>query len=156
MNAEERVKELKLELPPAPSPMATYRPSVRVGDILYVSGTGPFRHDGSVVQGKVGVDLNPEQAYEAARLVGLNVLSTLRAALGSLDKVVRIVKVLGFVNATPDFQEQPRVINGFSDLMVEVFGEEAGKGGRSAVGMGSLPMNIPVEVEAIFEVTDSE
>ena len=156
MNAEERVKELKLELPPAPSPMATYRPSVRVGDLLYVSGTGPFRHDGSVVQGKVGVDLNPEQAYEAARLVGLNVLSTLRAALGSLDKVVRIVKVLGFVNATPDFEEQPRVINGFSDLMVEVFGEEIGKGGRSAVGMGSLPMNIPVEVEAIFEVTDSE
>ncbi len=154
MNAEERVKELKLELPPAPSPMATYRPSVRVGDILYVSGTGPFRHDGSVIKGKVGVDLTVEEAYEAARLVGLNVLSTMRAALGSLDKVVRIVKVLGFVNATPDFEEQPQVINGFSDLMVEVFGEETGKGGRSAVGMGSLPQNIPVEVEAIFEVTD--
>ena len=154
MSAEERVQKLKLELPSAPSPMATYRPSVRVGDILYVSGTGPFRHDGSVIKGKVGVDLGVEQAYEAARLVGLNVLSTLRAALGSLDKVVRIVKVLGFVNATLDFEEQPRVINGFSDLMVEVFGEETGKGGRSAVGMGSLPQNIPVEVEAIFQVTD--
>ena len=154
MSAEERVQKLKLELPSAPSPMATYRPSVRVGDILYVSGTGPFRHDGSVIKGKVGVDLGVEQAYEAARLVGLNVLSTLRAALGSLDKVVKIVKVLGFVNATPDFEEQPRVINGFSDLMVEVFGEETGKGGRSAVGMGSLPQNIPVEVEAIFQVTD--
>ncbi len=154
MSAEERIQELRLQLPPAPSPMATYRPSVRVGDILYVSGTGPFRHDGSVIKGKVGVDLDVKQAYEAARLVGLNVLSTLRAALGSLDKVVRIVKVLGFVNATLDFEEQPRVINGFSDLMVEVFGEETGKGGRSAVGMGSLPQNIPVEVEAIFEVTD--
>lgn len=154
MSAEERVQKLKLELPSAPSPMATYRSSVRVGDILYVSGTGPFRHDGSVIKGKVGVDLGVEQAYEAARLVGLNVLSTLRAALGSLDKVVKIVKVLGFVNATPDFEEQPRVINGFSDLMVEVFGEETGKGGRSAVGMGSLPQNIPVEVEAIFQVTD--
>ena len=154
MSAEERIQELRLQLPPAPSPMATYRPSVRVGDILYVSGTGPFRHDGSVIKGKVGVDLDVKQAYEAARLVGLNVLSTLRAALGSLDKVVRIVKVLGFVNATLDFEEQPRVINGFSDVMVEVFGEETGKGGRSAVGMGSLPQNIPVEVEAIFEVTD--
>lgn len=154
MNPEERLEELKLELPPAPSPMATYRPSVRVGNILYVSGTGPFRHDGSVIQGKVGVDLNLEEAYEAARLVGLNVLSTIRSALGSLDKVVRIVKVLGFVNAPTDFEEQPQVINGFSDLMVEVFGEETGKGGRSAVGMGSLPQNIPVEVEAIFEVTD--
>lgn len=154
MSAEERIQKLRLQLPPAPSPMATYRPSVRVGDILYVSGTGPFRHDGSVIKGKVGVDLDVKQAYEAARLVGLNVLSTLRAALGSLDKVVRIVKVLGFVNATLDFEEQPRVINGFSDLMVEVFGEETGKGGRSAVGMGSLPQNIPVEVEAIFEVTD--
>ena len=107
-----------------------------------------------MIKGKVGVDLTVEEAYEAARLVGLNVLSTMRAALGSLDKVVRIVKVLGFVNATPDFEEQPQVINGFSDLMVEVFGEETGKGGRSAVGMGSLPQNIPVEVEAIFEVTD--
>jgi enamine deaminase RidA (YjgF/YER057c/UK114 family) len=134
--------------------MATYRSSVRVGNILYVSGTGPFRGDGTVIKGKVGVDLNTEEARLAARVVGLNVLSTVRSALGSLDKVVRIVKVLGMVNATLDFEEQPQVINGFSDLMVEVFGEESGKGGRSAVGMGSLPQNIPVEIEAIFEVGD--
>ena len=154
MSAEARLTELGIELPPPPSPMATYRSSVRVGNILYVSGTGPFRGDGTVIKGKVGVDLNTEEARLAARVVGLNVLSTVRSALGSLDKVVRIVKVLGMVNATLDFEEQPQVINGFSDLMVEVFGEESGKGGRSAVGMGSLPQNIPVEIEAIFEVGD--
>ena len=150
--AEKRLRELAIELPPPPKPVAVYVPAVRVGDTLYASGHGPRRLDGTSVQGKVGQDLTLEQGYEAARIVGLNVLSSVRNTLGSLDKVVRLVKVLGMVNCTPDFAQQPQVINGFSELMVQVFGEEAGKGARSAVGMNALPSNIAVEIEAIFEV----
>jgi enamine deaminase RidA (YjgF/YER057c/UK114 family) len=150
---EERLKELKIELPPPPKPVATYTPAVLVGNLLFVSGHGPAnKPDGSRYQGKVGSDLDVAQGAEAARSVGLNVLSTVRATLGSLDRVVRVVKVLGMVNATSDFTRHPQVINGFSDLMVAIFGDPAGKAARSAVGMASLPSNIPVEIEAIFEV----
>ena len=151
MTAEQRLEELNIQLPDAPQPVAIYRPAVQVGNLLFVSGHGPNRADGTQITGKVGVELTSEEAKEAARVTGLCILSTVRNALGSLDRVVRVVKVLGMVNATPDFGEQPQVINGFSELMMEVFGDP-GKGARSAVGMGSLPGNIPVEVEAIFEV----
>jgi enamine deaminase RidA (YjgF/YER057c/UK114 family) len=150
---EARIQELHLTLPPAPKPMAKYRTAVQVGNLLYVSGHGPAKLDErSPVAGRVGADLSLEQGKESARLVGLNILSTVRNALGSLDRVRRLVKTLGMVNCTADFKEQPQVINGFSELMAEVFGEEAGVGARSAVGMGSLPSNIPVEIECIFEV----
>lgn len=151
MKAEQRLEELNIQLPDAPQPVAIYRPAVQVGNLLFVSGHGPNRADGTQITGKVGVELTIEEAQEAARVTGLCILSTVRNTLGSLDRVVRVVKVLGMVNATPDFGEQPQVINGFSELMMEVFGDP-GKGARSAVGMGSLPGNIPVEVEAIFEV----
>jgi enamine deaminase RidA (YjgF/YER057c/UK114 family) len=150
---EARLQELKITLPPAPKPVAKYKPAVQVGNVLYVSGHGPAKVDGkSPVVGRVGSDLTLEQGKEAARLVGLAILSTVRNTLGSLDRVRRLVKTLGMVNATPDFADQPQVINGFSELMAEVFGEDAGVGARSAVGMGSLPGNIPVEIECIFEV----
>ena len=151
MKAEQRLEELNIQLPDAPQPVAIYRPAVQVGNLLFVSGHGPNRADGTQITGKVGVELTTEEGKEAARVTGLCILSTVRNTLGSLDRVVRVVKVLGMVNATPDFGEQPQVINGFSELMMEVFGDP-GKGARSAVGMGSLPGNIPVEVEAIFEV----
>lgn len=153
--AEQRLADLGLGLPPVPTPVATYVPSVRSGSMLYVSGSGPgVGPDGQPVRGKVGRDLTLEEGNAAARLCGLRILANVRHSLGSLDKVERVVKVLGMVNATEDFGQQPQVVNGFSDLMVEVFGEERGKGARSAVGMGSLPSGIPVEVEAIFEVRD--
>ncbi|MFN0051685.1 MAG: RidA family protein [Planctomycetales bacterium] len=153
MSAEARIAQLQLILPPPPKPVATYVPCVRHHDLVYVSGHGPLRPDKTLVCGRVGSELTEEQGKEAARVVGLAVLASLRNYLGSLDRVVRLIKVLGMVNATPDFPNHPAVINGFSDLMVEVFGE-AGKGARSAVGMGSLPNNIAVEVEAIFEIRD--
>ena len=153
MGAEARVAELKLELPPAPKPVATYVTAVRHGDLLYVSGHGPLRTDGTLHTGRLGADLAVPAGADAARQTGLAILATLRHHLGSLDKVVRLVKVLGMVNCTPEFHEQPKVINGFSDLMVEVFGE-SGKGARSAVGMGGLPSGMAVEVEAIFQVKD--
>src|SRR4051794_18903625 len=153
MGADARLAELKLELPPAPKPVATYVTAVRHGDLLYVSGHGPLRRDGTLIVGKVGADTDVAGGHAAARQTGLAILATLRSHLGSLDKVVRLVKVLGMVNSTPEFGDQPLVINGFSDLMVEVFGE-AGKGARSAVGMGALPRGIAVEIEAIFQVKD--
>jgi enamine deaminase RidA (YjgF/YER057c/UK114 family) len=149
---EKRIEELHLTLPPPPKPVAKYKPAVRLGNVLYVSGHGPLKPDGKMISGRVGADLTLEQGQEAARVVGLAILSTVRNTLGSLDKVKRLVKTLGMVNATPDFKDQPLVINGFSELMAEVFGDDAGVGARSAVGMGSLPGNIPVEVECIFEV----
>jgi enamine deaminase RidA (YjgF/YER057c/UK114 family) len=121
--------------------------------MLYVSGHGPLKPDGKLISGRVGQDLTAEQGKEAARVTGLAILSTVRNTLGSLDNIKRLVKTLGMVNCTADFKDQPLVINGFSELMAEVFGEEAGVGARSAVGMGSLPANIAVEVECIFEVT---
>ena len=148
MSAEARLVELGLELPPAPKPGGTYSPAVQVGPVLYISGHGPLRPDKSLITGKVGADLTEEQGRQAARQVGLTILATLRRELGSLDRVERWVKVLGMVNAAPDFDRHPQVINGFSDLMVELYGE-AGRAARSAVGMGSLPSNIAVEIEAV-------
>jgi enamine deaminase RidA (YjgF/YER057c/UK114 family) len=129
--------------------MATYATAVLHGDLLFVSGTGPLRPDGTYVAGRLGADMDVAQGQAAARLVALAMLATVRAQIGSLDRVARIVKVLGFVHATPEFTDHPKVMNGFSDLMVEIFGE-AGLGARSAVGAPSLPAGIPVEVEAIF------
>jgi enamine deaminase RidA (YjgF/YER057c/UK114 family) len=150
---EARLKELGLTLPPPPKPMAKYKPAVLAGGLLYVSGHGPAKvSDTTPMGGRVGAELSTQQGKECARAVGLNILSTVRNTLGSLDKVKRLVKTLGMVNCTPDYKDQPQVINGFSELMAEVFGEEAGIGARSAVGMGSLPANIPVEIECIFEV----
>ncbi len=151
---EARLKELHLTLPPAPKPMAKYKPALLVGNMLYVSGHGPAKiTDKTPLQGKIGSELTLEQGKECARAVGLNILSTVRATLGSLDKVKRLIKTLGMVNCTSDYKDQPQVINGFSELMAEVFGEDAGVSARSAVGMGSLPNNIPVEIECQFEVT---
>jgi enamine deaminase RidA (YjgF/YER057c/UK114 family) len=150
---ETRLQELHLTLPPPPKAMAKYKTAVLAGNMLYVSGHGPAKvSDRTPVQGRVGADLTTEQGKECARAVGLNILSTVRQTLGSLDKVKRLIKTLGMVNCTADFKEQPQVINGFSELMAEIFGEDAGVGARSAVGMGSLPANIPVEIECIFEV----
>lgn len=153
MGAEARLAELKLTLPPAPKPVATYVTAVQHGDLLYVSGHGPLRPDGSMHTGKLGADLDVAAGVAAAKQTGLAIMATVKHHLGSLDKVQRLVKVLGMVNSTPDFGEQPKVINGFSDLMVDVFGE-AGKGARSAVGMVALPGGIAVEIEAIFQVRD--
>src|SRR5438067_548613 len=153
MGADARLAELNLTLPPAPKPVATYLTAVRHGDILYVSGHGPLRPDGTMHTGRVGEDVDLAGGQAAARQTGLAILATVRSHLGTLDKVVRLVKVLGMVNCAPEFGEQPKVINGFSDLMVEVFGDP-GKGARSAVGMGALPGGIAVEIEAIFQVRD--
>jgi enamine deaminase RidA (YjgF/YER057c/UK114 family) len=152
MGAEARLRQLGIELPAAPAPMANYVTAVRSGSLLFLSGHGPLR-DGQVTHaGKVGRDLTVEQGQEAARLTGLNLLASARRALGSLDRVRRVVKVLGMVNCGDDFTDHPRVINGCSDLMVEVFGD-AGRHARSAVGMGSLPLGIAVEIEMILEVS---
>jgi enamine deaminase RidA (YjgF/YER057c/UK114 family) len=148
MTAEARVSELKLELPPPPQPIGNYVPYRIGGGLLFLSGVGPRRADGSSVTGKVGAAIDIEAAYLAARLCGLNLLTNMRAALGSLDRVDTILKVLGMVNAVPDFTQHPKVINGCTDLFVEVFGD-AGRPARSAVGMGSLPMDISVEIEAV-------
>jgi enamine deaminase RidA (YjgF/YER057c/UK114 family) len=149
---EARIQELHLTLPTPPKPMAKYKPAVLAGNMLYVSGHGPLKPDGKFIEGRVGDKLSTEQGKEAARVTGLAILSTVRNTLGSLDKVKRLVKTLGMVNCTADYKDQPLVVNGFSELMAEVFGDDAGVGARSAVGMGSLPSNIAVEVECIFEV----
>lgn len=149
---EERLVKNKIKLPAVSKPTNTLVNAVRVGDMLYVSGTGPLKEDGKPWTGRLGQDMEVKEGKEVARDVGLRVLAVVKAEVGSLDKVVRVVKTLGMVNATPDFKSHPQVINGFSDLMVEVFGEQAGKGARSAVGMSSLPGGIAVEVEAIFQV----
>lgn len=153
MSAETRIAELNLEFPEAPKPGGNYTPVVEVGGMAYVSGHGPLLPDGSMITGRVGADLTEEEGKQAARQVGLAILASLREHLGSLDRIERVVKVLGMVNAAPDFGSHPNVINGFSDLMVEVFGE-AGRGARSAVGMGSLPGNIAVEIEVILKLRD--
>lgn len=151
MSAEQKVKDLGLVLPPTPKPVGTYVGGVRSGNLLFMSGIGPRQADGSLMKGKLGATMSVEQGYQAARLVGLNMLANIRGQLGSLDKVKHVVKVLGMVNATPDFEDPPKVINGFSDLFVEVFGE-AGRGARSAVGMATLPFQMAVEVEMVLEV----
>ena len=152
MSAEARLQELQLELPPAPKPMGVYKPIVTAGGLAYVSGHGPLRADGSLIAGRVGDDLSLEEGKAAARQAGLAILATLRANLGSLDRVKRVIKVLGMVNSTADFAEHPKVINGCSELFAEIWGADDGVGARSAVGMGSLPGNIAVEIEAIFEL----
>jgi enamine deaminase RidA (YjgF/YER057c/UK114 family) len=152
MAAEARLKELNLTLPQPAKPVANYVGAVRVGNLLFVSGHGPIRDGRATLRGKLGKDLSVEQGYQAAREVGLNLLATVRNTLGSLDKVKRVVKVLGMVSSAEGFGDQPKVINGFSDLMVEVFGEAIGKHARSAVGMAELPMGIPVEIEMVLEV----
>jgi enamine deaminase RidA (YjgF/YER057c/UK114 family) len=152
MTPEDKVKELKLELPPPPKPAGVYKPVVVVGNMAYVSGHGPLKSDGTMMTGRVGSEVDQQAGYNAARQVGLTILTTLRTQLGSLNRVKRLVKTLGMVNAGADFKNHPAVINGYSDLMREVFGEDHGVGARSAVGMGSLPGNISVEIEAIFEL----
>ncbi len=150
---EARLSRLGIELPPAPQPVATYVPAVIVGNMLYVAGHTPRRPDGSPgYQGKVGEDFTIEEGYEAARVAGVNILSTVRNTLGTLDRVVRLVRTFGMVNAVPDFGQHPQVINGCSDLLAEVFGPDAGKGTRAAVGMGSLPFGMAVEVETFWEI----
>lgn len=148
---DKKLKELGITLSEPSKPMANYVKAVRTGNLLYLAGHGPTRADGSNITGKVGADLTTEQGYEAAKQTGISILSTLKGELGDLNKVKRIVKVLGMVNCTDSFVDQPKVINGFSDLMVAVFGEK-GKHARSAVGMNSLPSNIAVEIEIIVEV----
>ena len=152
MSPDEKLKQLNLELPPAPKPAGVYKPLLVVGNMAYVSGHGPLKPDGTMMKGRVGQDVDQQGGYAAARQTGLAVVATLRAGLGSLDRVQRLVKTLGMVNAAPDFENHPAVINGFSDLFAELFGPEYGVGARSAVGMGSLPMNITVEIEAQFEL----
>jgi enamine deaminase RidA (YjgF/YER057c/UK114 family) len=152
VRAEKRLKELNIDLGAVSAPVANYVNAVRTGNLLYLAGKGPRPGaDGRRPKGKVGRDYTVEQAYQHARSVGLDLLAVMRSELGSLDKVKRVVKVLGMVNAAPEFEDHPKVINGCSDLFVQVLGEK-GKHARSAVGMGSLPMGIPVEIEVIVEV----
>lgn len=152
MAIEQRLKELGIDLPPMPKPAGNYVHWVLTGNLLFLAGKGPGPNpDGSAPRGKVGRDYTVEEGYAFARTVGLSLIATMKDALGDLDRVRQIVKVLGMVNADPEFGEQPKVINGCSDLFVEVFGDK-GRHARSAVGMGSLPFGIPVEIEAIVEV----
>lgn len=152
MSIEDRLKTLGIELPAPPEPAGNYVGAVTIsGRLVYLAGHGPRTPDGGYLSGKVPSEVSVEEAYRAARLVGINMLATLKAEIGALDRVRRFVKVLGMVNAEPDFKEHPKVMNGFSDLMVDVFGEQ-GRCARSAVGMGSLPFQIPVEIEAIVEL----
>jgi enamine deaminase RidA (YjgF/YER057c/UK114 family) len=149
---EENFKALGLDLPPAPTPMGVYKPGLRVDHFYYVSGHGPVLNDGSLIVGRVGDAMDMEEGKSAAQQVGLTILSTLKSQLGSLNKIKRVIKVLGMVNCTADFERHPYVINGCSELFAKVWGEENGIGVRSAVGMGTLPGNIPVEIEVIFEL----
>lgn len=150
-NPESQIVALNLVLPPAPKPVGVYKPVLIIDKILYVSGQGPMRADGTLITGRLGENMSMEDGKLAARQVGLTMLSTIRNQIGDLNKIKRLIKVIGMVNSTPDFGQHPAVINGFSELMAEVFGQDAGIGVRSAVGM-FLPMNIAVEIEASFEL----
>jgi enamine deaminase RidA (YjgF/YER057c/UK114 family) len=152
MSSNAKIQELGLVLPPAPKPMGVYRPVVVSGNIIYVSGHGPLQADGTLITGRVGETLDLAAGYQAARVTGLAVLASLQQELGTLDRIGRIVKTLGMVNSASTFLEHPKVINGFSELMADVFGRDRGIGARSAVGLPVLPGNIAVEVEAIFEL----
>jgi enamine deaminase RidA (YjgF/YER057c/UK114 family) len=149
---EHKLAELGYQLPPAPLPTGIYKPCLIVDKFLYVSGHGPVRQDASLIVGRIGKDMEIAEGKQAARHVGLTILASIKASIGTLDKVKRVIKLLGMVNCTPEFDKHPAVINGCSELFVELWGEEFGIGVRSAVGMGSLPNNIPVEIEAIFEL----
>ena len=151
MSAEKRLEELGIELPAAATPIGNYVTTVQTGNLIFPSGHGPGRGEGPLYSGQVGTDLTIEEGYASARQVGLCLLATLQNALGSLDRVKRVVKVVGFVNSAPSFTEQPSVVNGVSDLLVEVFGD-SGRHARSAVGMVQLPGSIPVEVELVIEI----
>jgi enamine deaminase RidA (YjgF/YER057c/UK114 family) len=150
--AEQRFAQLGLNLPPAPTPLGVYKPYLIVGNFLYVSGHGTVKDDKSLIIGRIGKDMDQEQGKLAAQQVGLAILSTIKTHIGSLDKVKRVIKVLGMVNCVPEFEKHPYIINGCSELFAKVWGEENGIGVRSAVGFGSLPDNIPVEIEAMFEL----
>lgn len=146
------MNKLGITLPPAPKPAGVYKPLVVIGSLAYLSGHGPLKADGTLMTGRVGDEIDQQAGYDAARQTGLALLSTTKATLGSLDRVKRVIKTLGMVNAAPDFKNHPAVINGCSELFAEVFGPDHGVGARSAVGMGSLPGNISVEIEVIFEI----
>lgn len=150
--AEENFATLGLTLPPPPKPLGVYKPCMVVDNYLYLSGHGTVKEDGTLIIGRIGEDMNIEEGKLAAQQVGLAMLATIKANLGSLNKVKKVIKVLGMVNCTPDFERHPYVINGCSELFAAVWGTENGIGVRSAVGMGSLPDNIPVEIEALFEL----
>ena len=149
---EQQLTALGLTLPPTPRPMGVYQPALIDGNYLYVSGHGPFREDGTLITGRIGREIDIEAGKLAARQTGLSILSTIRAQLGSLDKVKRVIKVLGMISCTPDFEKHPYVINGCSELFAAIWGADNGVGVRSAIGVGSLPGNIPVEIEALFEL----
>ena len=149
---DQRIDELKLTLPPAPKAVAVYKTAIQVGNLLFVSGHGPYKADKTLITGRLGQDMTVDQGKEAAKQTGLAILATVRETLGSLNKVKRLVKSFGMVNCTAEFADQPKVINGYSELMKDVFGDDAGVGARSAVGHNSLPGNIAVEIECIFEV----
>jgi len=149
---DKRIQELHLTLPPAPKPVAVYKPAIKVGNLLFVSGHGPLKEDKTLILGVVGKDLDTDAGKAAARQTGLAILATLKDHLGSLNKVKRLIKSFGMVNCTADYTDQPKVINGYSELMKDVFGEDTGVGARSAVGHNALPGGMAVEIEAIFEV----
>ena len=151
-NTNNILKDMNLTLPPAPKPLGVYKPCLQVGNLLYLSGHGPVQNDGSLIIGRIGNDMDMEEGKKAARQVGLTMLATIVQNIGSLNKIKRVIKVLGMVNCTPDFEKHPYIINGCSELFSAIWGEENGIGVRSAVGMGSLPDNIPVEIEAVFEL----
>jgi enamine deaminase RidA (YjgF/YER057c/UK114 family) len=152
MSADAKLAELKHELPPAPKAMGVYKPVVVVGNMAYVSGHGPLKPDGTLMVGKVGSEVDQQAGYNAAKQTGLAILASLQKQLGSLDRVKRVIKTLGMVNSTADFGNHPAVINGCSELFAQIWGADNGVGARSAVGMGSLPGNISVEIEVIFEL----
>lgn len=154
LTPDERFDQLGLNLPPAPKPLGVYKPFLIVDKFVYVSGHGTIKNDGTFIIGRIGKDLSIDEGKAAAQQVGLAILATLKKNLGTLNKIKRVVKVLGMVNCVPEFERHPYVINGCSELFAKVWGEENGVGVRSAVGMGSLPDNIPVEIEAMFELAE--
>jgi len=154
INADHRFEQLNLQLPPAPKPLGVYKPFLIVDNMVYVSGHGTMKSDGNFIVGRVGLDLNIDQAKQAAQQVGLAIIATLKENLGSLNRIKRVIKIFGMVNVSPDFERHPYVINGCSELFAHIWGEEYGIGVRSAVGMSSLPDNIPVEIEAVFELNE--
>lgn len=152
LSPDQRFEQLGFTLPPAPKPLGVYKPFLIVGNHVYVSGHGTVKEDGTLIIGRIGRDLTMDEGKDAARQVGLAILATLKKNLGTLNKIKRVIKVLGMVNCIPEFERHPFIINGCSELFANVWGEDNGVGVRSAVGMGSLPDNIPVEIEAIFEL----
>jgi enamine deaminase RidA (YjgF/YER057c/UK114 family) len=152
MSAEARLQTLQLELPPPPKPAGVYRPALIIGDLCYLSGHLPVQPDGTLIKGRVGADLTQQDGAKAAQRAALAILATLKVTLGSLDRVQQLVKLMGMVQCTPEFEQQPAVINGCSELLIEVFGDSVGVGTRSAFGVHALPLGVAVEIEAIFQV----